>query len=67
MKIRVNQWQELYELSYDEVKIVDPKIDEVLSSLGLTKNDYENKAIEELSNYDLTYPENLRDELRTAE
>ena len=48
------------------MKIVDPKIDEVLSSLGLTKNDYENKAIEELYKQDLTYPENLRDELRTA-
>ena len=39
----------LYELTYEEVKIVDTQIDEVLSSLGLTKNDYENKTIEELS------------------
>ncbi len=49
----------LYELTYDEVKIVDPQIDEVLSSLGLTKNGYENRTIDELSNYDLTYPENF--------
>ena len=35
----------LYELTYDEVKIIDPKIDDVLSSLGLTKSDIKWKNI----------------------
>ena len=56
----------LYGLTYDEVKIVDSEFDNVLSTFKMSKEDYENKIIEELSNYDLTYPENLRDELRTA-
>ena len=56
----------LYGLTYDEVKIVDSEFDNVLSTFRMSKEDYENKIIEELSNYDLTYPENLRDELRTA-
>ncbi len=56
----------LYELTYEEVKIVDTQIDNVLSTFKMSKEDYENRTIEELSKQCLTYPENLRDELKAA-
>ena len=31
----------LYELSYEKIKIVDPEVDKVLTSFGLSKEDYE--------------------------
>jgi type I restriction-modification system DNA methylase subunit len=39
----------LYDLSYQEAKIVDPELDALLSQFGLSKEDYENMGIEELS------------------
>ena len=30
----------LYELAYEEIMIIDPEIDKVLSSFGLSKADY---------------------------
>ena len=39
----------LYELTYDEVKIVDSEFDKVLASFGLSKADYEQMSVEELS------------------
>lgn len=39
----------LYNLSYQEAKIVDPELDDVLSQFSLSKDDYENMSIEELS------------------
>ncbi|MCK4358461.1 MAG: hypothetical protein KAW92_06915 [Candidatus Cloacimonetes bacterium] len=33
----------LYELTYEEVKIVDSEFDKVLNSLNITKHDYKNK------------------------
>ncbi|NQV18641.1 MAG: hypothetical protein HQ534_08880 [Armatimonadetes bacterium] len=43
----------LYELTYEEVKIVDPVIDKVLISFGLNKAGYERRGIEELVEMDL--------------
>ena len=37
----------LYDLSYEEVKIVDENVDKVLSSFGLSKADYERMSLEE--------------------
>ena len=39
----------LYELSYEEVKIVDAEFDKVLVEFGLSKADYERMSVEELS------------------
>ena len=36
----------LYELTYEEVKIVDPEADKVLASFGLCKADYEMMSFE---------------------
>ena len=38
----------LYELTYEEIKIVDPEVDKVLTSFGLSKADYELMSVEEL-------------------
>lgn len=40
----------LYELTYEEVKIVDENVDKVLTQFGLSKEDYERMSVEELSN-----------------
>lgn len=40
----------LYELTYEEAKIVDPQLDSVLSEFGLSKEDYEKMSVEELGN-----------------
>lgn len=39
----------LYELSYEEVKIVDENIDKVLVSYGLSKADYKGMSWQDLS------------------
>lgn len=39
----------LYELSYEEVKIVDPEVDKVLASVVLNKKDFEQMNVDELS------------------
>jgi len=39
----------LYELTYEEVKIVDPQFDNVLVEFGLSKEDYERLSVEELA------------------
>ena len=38
----------LYELTYEEVKIVDADFDKVLAEFSLSKADYERMSIEEL-------------------
>jgi len=40
----------LYELTYQESKIVDPELDIVLKQFGLSKEDYERMSVEELGN-----------------
>jgi adenine-specific DNA-methyltransferase len=39
----------LYELSYSEVKLIDPELDSVLASFGLSVQDYERMSIADLS------------------
>lgn len=39
----------LYELTYSEAKLIDPDLDSVLASLGLSAQDYERMSIKELS------------------
>ena len=39
----------LYELTYEEIKIVDPEIDNVLASFSLSKADYERMIVENLA------------------
>jgi len=39
----------IYELTYEEVKIVDENVDKVLESFGLSKADYERMSVEEIS------------------
>ena len=38
----------LYELTYGEVKIVDPEFDRVLASFGLSKADYERMSVSDI-------------------
>jgi len=38
----------LYELTYEEAKIVDPELDSVLAQFGLSKEDFERMGVEEL-------------------
>jgi len=38
----------LYELTYEEVKIVDPEMDKVLESFGIGKEEYERMNVEEI-------------------
>jgi hypothetical protein len=38
----------LYELTYDEAKIVDPQLDDVLAKFGLSREDYERIGVEKL-------------------
>ena len=42
----------LYELSYEEVKIIDPEVDKVLESFGFGKEEFERMGVEELSKMD---------------
>jgi len=39
----------LYELSYSEAKLIDPNLDSVLASFGLSAQDFERMSIEDLS------------------
>ena len=39
----------LYELTYEECRIVDPGFDSVLTQFGLSKDDYERIGVEELA------------------
>ena len=39
----------LYDLTYEEVKIVDADFDKVLAEFSLSKEDYERMSVEELS------------------
>jgi len=39
----------LYELTYEEVKIVDPEFDNVFVDFGLSTEDYERLSVEELA------------------
>ncbi|HPR17952.1 MAG TPA: hypothetical protein PLD62_06880, partial [Candidatus Cloacimonadota bacterium] len=39
----------LYELTYEEAKIVDPELDKVLAEFGLSKADFERMGVEELA------------------
>jgi type I restriction-modification system DNA methylase subunit len=39
----------LYELTYSEARLIDPDLDSVLASLGLSEKDYERMSIKELS------------------
>ena len=39
----------LYELSYSEAKLIDPDLDSVLASFGISVQDYERMTIEELA------------------
>jgi adenine-specific DNA-methyltransferase len=39
----------LYELTYEEIKIVDPEVDKVLASFGLSKTNYEHINLDELA------------------
>jgi len=43
----------LYELSYSEAKLIDPDLDSVLASFGLSAQDFERMTIEELGNLSL--------------
>ncbi|MDP8267154.1 MAG: TaqI-like C-terminal specificity domain-containing protein [Candidatus Tenebribacter davisii] len=43
----------LYELTYQESKMVDPNLDSVLLRFGLSKDDYESMSIEDLSRLDI--------------
>ncbi len=47
----------LYELTYDEAKIVDPEIKRVLSVFGLTPEQYEEMSLEELANLKTGVPQ----------
>ncbi|MDP8203935.1 MAG: hypothetical protein P9L95_05335 [Candidatus Tenebribacter mawsonii] len=38
----------LYELTYEEIKIVDAEFDKVLAEFGLSKVDFERMSVEEL-------------------
>ncbi|MCF7815382.1 MAG: hypothetical protein K9N40_12980, partial [Candidatus Cloacimonetes bacterium] len=44
----------LYELTYEEAKIVDPELDSVLSQFGLSKEDYEHMSVEELAKLNMS-------------
>jgi len=39
----------LYELSYEEMKIVDPQLDKVLAQFGLSKEDFEGMGVEKIA------------------
>jgi len=39
----------LYELTYEEVKIVDDNADQVLTSFGLSKADYERMSVSDFA------------------
>ncbi|HNQ43371.1 MAG TPA: Eco57I restriction-modification methylase domain-containing protein, partial [Candidatus Cloacimonadota bacterium] len=39
----------LYELTYSEAKLIDPDLDSVLASFGLSAQDYEQTSVQELS------------------
>lgn len=39
----------LYELTYDEAKVIDPKLDEVLAQFGLNAEQYETMSVETLA------------------
>ncbi|MCD6182248.1 MAG: Eco57I restriction-modification methylase domain-containing protein [Candidatus Cloacimonetes bacterium] len=41
----------LYELTYEEIKIVDEDFDTVLAELGLDKEDFENKSLQDLAEF----------------
>lgn len=45
----------LYELSYEEVKIVDPELDKVLEQFGIGKEEYKRMGVEEFSKMDGEY------------
>ena len=38
----------LYELTYEEIIIVDAEFDKILAEFGLSKEDYEKMSVEEL-------------------
>jgi len=39
----------LYELTYEEAKVVDPEVDKVLESFGISKADFERMSVEKLA------------------
>ena len=46
----------LYELTYEEIKIVDPEVDKVLASFVLSKVDYERMSVSKFARLELTAP-----------
>ncbi len=44
----------LYELDYSEAKLIDPDLDTVLASFGISAQDFERMTIEELANLSLS-------------
>jgi hypothetical protein len=45
----------IYELKYEDCKIVDPDFDSVLAQFGLTPEDYERMSVEELAELEGMY------------
>ncbi len=43
----------LYELSYAEAKLIDPDLDSVLASFGLSAQDFERMAVEDLAQIEM--------------